>query len=415
MGKRQIRIREAIADVRAGMTDTELMDKYQLAAKGLQSLLNKLVASQLITLKEIERRMPGLMQSASLRDDPGSANEEAWKIRRTKPGEGTGQSITAADAVAKIKAGMTDSELMDTYRLSSKGLQDLFDKLVKAKLISRDEIDRRMPTMDQTVDLRGMLDDLKLDELSHELDEETSAVWTCPSCGISRDTEYEVCPECGHGQPTASPSPQARATVRRPASQPETRVPQPVQSAPQAPTQEESRFEPQVSMDVILADVRAGLTDSELMEKHRVPYVKLDEVFRKLLDAKVITKGELYGRSSLFLDTVSVDAGSDESAHYLAFPIPVSDAMNSRIVGRLRNVKEEVVGMVGIETKIDEHRSFVVYPEKFVDIQPIAFDAKCIWFVRESDGFYAGFEITYISHRDRHRLDELVRALTLGY
>lgn len=420
MGKRQIRIREAIADVRAGMSDTALMEKYQLAAKGLQSLLTKLVASQLITLKELERRMPEFMQSASINENLAGEDNEAWKIRRTKPGEGTGQTVTAADAVRNIKAGMTDSELMERYRLSSKGLQDLFEKLVKAKLVTSEEIDRRMPTMDRTVDLRGMLDDLKLDELDNAFDEDTPAWWTCPSCGVSKDQEFEVCPKCGHEtskQVDAGGRPDAEKGTA-PAPEPPKQSPlksAPPQLAPETQKNAQPEFQQSVNTDQILEGVRAGLTDSELMDKHNITYAKLDEIFQQLLDAQAVTRGELYGRSSLFLDTVSVDATPEESTHYLAFPIPVSDARDPRIVGRLRNVKERMVGMVGIEAKIDEKRSFVVYPEKFVDVQPIAFDATCVWFVKESEGYYAGFQITYISDRDQYRLDELVRALTLGY
>ncbi len=388
MAKRQIRIRAALADVRSGLSETELMDKYQLAAKGLQSLLTKLVASELITQEELERHLPGFMQSARLSEESGRAGGEDWKIRRTRPGEKPGQVVRAADAIADIKAGMTDSELMEKYRLSSKGLQDLLEQLVKAGLVAPTEVERRMPTVDQTVDLRGFMNDINLDELLQEPKEEIPPVWICPSCGISKEEKYEVCPACGHG---AGAKPAATKTGA-----------------------DSRKNETPVNVAQVLKDVRAGLTDSELMVKHKIPYEKLDRVFRQLLDTNVITRGELYGRSSLFIDTVTVDSIHDESEHYLAFPIPVSDAMDPAVVGRLRTVGEGMVGMIGIEAEVDEERSFVVYPEKFVEIQPIAFDATCRWLVREPEGSYAGFEITFISERDRARLEQLVRSLTLG-
>lgn len=388
MAKRQIRIREALADVRSGLSETELMNKYQLAAKGLQSLLTKLVASKLMTQDELEWHLPGFMQSASLSEEPGYGGAGDWKIRRTRLGEGTGQVVRAADAIADIKAGMSDSELMDKYRLSSKGLQDLFEQLVKAKLVAPTEIERRMPAVDKTVELRDFLGDIDLNELLKEPEEEIPSVWRCPSCGVSQDKEYEICPECNFG-----------STPKRTDAKNKTNT--------------NARKKP-VNVAQVLKDVRAGLTDSELMEKYGIPYERLDEVFRQLLDSNAITRGELYGRSSLFLDTVTVDAVHDESAHYLAFPVPISDAMDPSIVGRLRNVGEQMVGMVGIEAEIDEERSFVVYPEKFVDIQPIAFDATCRWLITEPEGSYAGFEITFISDKDRERLELLVRSLTLG-
>ncbi|MFH1113140.1 MAG: Ran-binding zinc finger domain-containing protein [Pseudomonadota bacterium] len=392
MAKRQIRIRAALADVRSGLSETELMDKYQLAAKGLQSLLTKLVASGLMTREELERHLPGFMQSAFLSEESGRAGGTDWKIRRTrpgeKPGERPGQVVRAADAIADIKAGMTDSELMGKYRLSSKGLQDLLEQLVKTGLVAPTEVERRMPTVDKTVDLRGFLNGLNLDEILKEPEVETVPVWKCPSCGISNSGKSAVCPACGHGAAAKKAAPKTPANARK--------------------------DETPVNTAQVLKDVRAGLTDSELMVKHKIPYEKLDQVFRKLLESNAITRGELYGRSSLFLDTVTVDSVPDESEHYLAFPIPVSDAMDPAVVGRLRTVGEGMVGLIGIEAAIDEERSFVVYPEKFVEIQPIAFDAACRWIVREPEGSYAGFEITFISERDRERLGQLVRSLTFG-
>ncbi|MDQ7783753.1 MAG: hypothetical protein RDU20_12790 [Desulfomonilaceae bacterium] len=388
MAKRQIRIRQAIADVRSGLSETELMEKYQLAAKGLQSLLTKLAASQLISGEELEHYLPGFMQSASLSEEPGHGGVDEWKIRRARPGESTGQVIRAVDAIADIRAGMPDSELMEKYRLSSKGLQDLFEQLVKAKLVAPTEIERRMPSVDKTVDLRDFMTDMDWDELLEEPEEEIPAVWTCPSCGASKDTEYKVCPECGHGAPAGHPRGKRKSDAKE-------------------------RERP-VDVGQVLKDVQAGLTDSELMHKHKIPYERLDRVFRQLLESGAVTRGELYGRSSLFLDTVTVDAAHDESAHYLAFPVPISDAMDPGIVGRLRNVGERTVGVVGIDTRVGEERSFVVYPEKFVEIDPITFDAECRRLVKEPEGSYAGFEITYISDKDRARLEQLVRSMTFG-
>lgn len=53
MNKRIIQARDIVRDVRSGMTDTELMEKYGLSAKGLESAYTKLVNSGLMTVGEI--------------------------------------------------------------------------------------------------------------------------------------------------------------------------------------------------------------------------------------------------------------------------------------------------------------------------------------------------------------------------
>jgi len=57
MPKRKITARDLLADVRANMTDFELMDKYKLSAEGLQSVFNKLAKAGLITHAELDSRV----------------------------------------------------------------------------------------------------------------------------------------------------------------------------------------------------------------------------------------------------------------------------------------------------------------------------------------------------------------------
>lgn len=411
MAKRQIRIREALADVRSGMTDTELMEKYQLAAKGLQSLFAKLVHAQLISMEELEQRMPGFMQSASLSNDSSqSTDRDGWKIRLRKPGEPVGQAVSAREAIADIRGGGSDAELMEKYKLSSKGLQDLFDQLVEAQLISRQELDQRMPTMDSTVDLKDLVEGLDLEHMLEEFDQSVEEPWTCSSCGESYEIDMEKCPSCGHRRADKSihksPAPQTRQDMPSQAEVP--------RDVPQPDRQTTPPLSARVQLKDVVRDVRAGLTDAELMAKYKASYRELDEVFTRLLEDQLLTRGEIYGRSSFFSETATIETVSESSSHYLAFPIPISDAIDPKIMGRLRTVGETEIGTVGIAAQVDEIRSFVVFPEKFVDIEPFTFDAKCQWYTRQPEGHYAGFEITFIKERDLSRLKKMIKALTFG-
>jgi hypothetical protein len=53
MNKRIVQARDIVRDVRSGMTDTELMEKYGLSAKGLESAFAKLVSSGIMTVGEV--------------------------------------------------------------------------------------------------------------------------------------------------------------------------------------------------------------------------------------------------------------------------------------------------------------------------------------------------------------------------
>ena len=47
----------------------------------------------------------------------------------------------------------------------------------------------------------------------------------------------------------------------------------------------------------IVNDIREGMSDSQLMEKHSLSSKGLQSVFRKLVDAKAITPREVFNRA----------------------------------------------------------------------------------------------------------------------
>lgn len=58
MGKVKIEAGRVLQDIKSGMEDTDLMAKYNLSAKGLQSLFHKLLEARLLTESELHNRAP---------------------------------------------------------------------------------------------------------------------------------------------------------------------------------------------------------------------------------------------------------------------------------------------------------------------------------------------------------------------
>ena len=106
MSRRRIPGRNIISDVRSGMSNDQLMDKYQLSAKQLDDVLD--------------------------------------------------QILTASRALARkisedIRQEMIDSQLMKKYQLSREGLSRAFEKLLEAGFIDQKEFDRCLsPTKPET-------------------------------------------------------------------------------------------------------------------------------------------------------------------------------------------------------------------------------------------------------------------------
>ncbi len=66
MEKRRITAREILADVRTGVGDPALMEKYKLSAQGLQSVFNKLLKAGALTQAELDARVPMSQRTVDL-------------------------------------------------------------------------------------------------------------------------------------------------------------------------------------------------------------------------------------------------------------------------------------------------------------------------------------------------------------
>jgi PilZ domain len=78
------------------------------------------------------------------------------------------RAINAAGIVSDIQAGMTDAQLMERYRLSAKGLQSAFKKLVEAQAIDPEELGERVPLYEDTVTIEDMRQIVR-DHLHHSV------------------------------------------------------------------------------------------------------------------------------------------------------------------------------------------------------------------------------------------------------
>ena len=152
--KRAIKAREAVADIRSGMDDGALMEKYLLSVEGLQSLFDKLVTGGFIDLSEIARRLPGYLGVVAISESAPQQHTGEVTASSRPPKTKSPPLINVQEAARDIRWGIEDSALMEKYRLSPNELGGLFDKLLSAGLITQADLNRRHFLNDHTVDLR---------------------------------------------------------------------------------------------------------------------------------------------------------------------------------------------------------------------------------------------------------------------
>lgn len=140
MSKPKIRVskQEVTKDIRAGVDDAALMNKYGISARGLQSLFKKLLAAGLIDKSEIDLRIvsPQWSHVVELVSIPGQSP------RKT--------AVNPAEAVRTIRSGLSEATLMEKYKLSARGLESLFSKLAAAGHIKQAELDAKRRSFDST-------------------------------------------------------------------------------------------------------------------------------------------------------------------------------------------------------------------------------------------------------------------------
>lgn len=162
-------------------------------------------------------------------------------------------------------------------------------------------------------------------------------------------------------------------------------------------------------------DLRAGLSDGELMEKYDLSSRMLQSVFRKLINARAITPADIYERSPFDETTVDVDTISYSLTGYTAMSAHVYEVSTPEILGQVLDLTEKELKTGGIEAGFAQVMTFIVLAGKAAKIEPIYVRAKCKWCNHdETTGeAVAGFEIVEISEEHKKELRKLIRAFAV--
>lgn len=130
--KRKVKAKDIVNDIRSQMTDAELMAKYSLSAKGLQSVFEKLIEMKAMARAELAWRPAEYEDTAVIRN------------------------VDAFDIADDVRAGMADFELMEKYKLSPGGLEKAVERLVTKRAIDPVDLQNRAKPQDDSVFLESL-------------------------------------------------------------------------------------------------------------------------------------------------------------------------------------------------------------------------------------------------------------------
>jgi len=166
----------------------------------------------------------------------------------------------------------------------------------------------------------------------------------------------------------------------------------------------------------IVNDIRSGMTDSQLMEKHGLSSKGLQSIFKKLVDAKAIRLRELFKRTpNAGDDTADVTSIRLIPRDFIEVPLPICDAEDPKNMGTITDVTENGLGIRGIRVQTGETKTLVFFSDRLFPVGPFALQAQCRW-VKNGNGsgqMDSGFEITNISEAGSQQLKKIVEWVTL--
>lgn len=152
----------------------------------------------------------------------------------------------------------------------------------------------------------------------------------------------------------------------------------------------------------IVSDIRARVSDFELMSKYGLSLEQLQEILRKLVEAGKIREDEINERGPFFDDPSNRSKTRRLPRTYLAVPLEIEDLNNSSNRGLLTDLSDHGFRTRGLAAVVGEEKGFLV-SLKEVRKTAVRLRATCAWAKQDVDAKLlqeAGFKILQISESD---------------
>ena len=166
----------------------------------------------------------------------------------------------------------------------------------------------------------------------------------------------------------------------------------------------------------IVADLRSGMGNVDLMDKYQITAKGLHTVFRTLLDAKAAIEGTGTGHGSDWPTPDGWKGNRFKPRQYLMVRLPVYFSDRLAEEGIVVDITEYGLQIAGLESNKGKVEGILIQADEFADIYPFQVEAQCRWTGKDrSTGQpVAGFEIVNMTSSSREQLRRLVRVLSMG-
>lgn len=169
-----------------------------------------------------------------------------------------------------------------------------------------------------------------------------------------------------------------------------------------------------VSAREILADLKSGKPNNDLMDKYGLSGKGLTSIFRKLINSGAASESLLRDRMPVVDDTVDLERLRREPRCYPVMSLPISDMEDLSVDYPVMDITPKGFQVSGMKASVGETKKLLLNPEGFSDVGSIYFEASCKWVKPDSQDnpVRSGFEITRIEDPESEKLNKIIGEVT---
>jgi hypothetical protein len=167
----------------------------------------------------------------------------------------------------------------------------------------------------------------------------------------------------------------------------------------------------------IVSDIRARLSDFELMVKYDLSSDELDTVLKRLANEGEIRLEELQERSPFFDDPANRRETRASPRAYLRVPLPVQELKDPSNQGVITDVSPTGFRARGISAEIGDEKDLIIRASGIESACAIELGATCRWSNKKGGDRWlweTGFKITRVTQEGLSTIQKVITLLNMG-
>jgi hypothetical protein len=167
----------------------------------------------------------------------------------------------------------------------------------------------------------------------------------------------------------------------------------------------------------IVSDIRARVSDFELMVKYALSPDELDTVLNRLVDEREIRLEELLERSAFFDDPANRCETRAFPRAYLRVPLPVHESNNPSNQGVITDMSLTGFRARGISAEIGDAKDLVIDASGIESACTIELRGTCRWTNKKGGHKWlweSGYNITTVTREALSTIQKVIALLNMG-